>query len=62
LRGLQDIYYAENQIRKSLPKMINMATNRDRDLSLGLAMHLEETKIERLDGVGRPSSVMLGRS
>jgi ferritin-like metal-binding protein YciE len=49
LHSLQDIYYAENQILKSLPKMIDMATNRD--LSAGLASHLEETKkqIERLD-------------
>src|ERR1043165_6209507 len=49
--GLQDIYYAENQITKALPKMIDMATNRD--LSKGLSDHLEETKkqIERLDKV-----------
>jgi ferritin-like metal-binding protein YciE len=51
LHGLQDIYYAENQIAKSLPKMIDMATNRD--LSSGLRAHLEETKkqIERLEKV-----------
>ena len=51
LHGLQDIYYAENQITKALPKMIDMATNRD--LSKGLSDHLEETKkqIERLDKV-----------
>src|SRR5688500_12593851 len=51
LHGLQDIYYAENQITKALPKMIEMATNRD--LSAGLRAHLEETKkqIERLDKV-----------
>ena len=49
LHGLQDIYYAEQQITKSLPKMIDMATNRD--LATGLKMHLEEThkQIERLD-------------
>ena len=29
LHGLQDIYYAENQIIKALPKMIEKATNRD---------------------------------
>ena len=29
LHGLQDIYYAEKQIIKSLPKMIEKATNRD---------------------------------
>ena len=51
LHGLQDIYYAENQITKALPKMIEQATNRD--LSQGLKNHLEETnkQIERLDQV-----------
>ena len=29
LHGLQDIYYAEKQITKALPKMIDKATNRD---------------------------------
>ena len=51
VHGLQDIYYAENQITKALPKMIDMATNRD--LSKALTDHLEETKtqIGRLDKV-----------
>jgi ferritin-like metal-binding protein YciE len=51
LHGLQDIYYAEQQITKALPKMIEKATNRD--LALGLKNHLEETnkQIERLDQV-----------
>jgi ferritin-like metal-binding protein YciE len=51
LHGLQDVYYAENQITKALPKMIEMATNRD--LATGLKAHLEETnkQIERLDKV-----------
>jgi hypothetical protein len=51
LHGLQDIYYAEQQITKALPKMIDKATNRD--LVAGLKMHLEETnkQIERLDKV-----------
>jgi ferritin-like metal-binding protein YciE len=51
IHGLQDIYYAENQIVKALPKLIDKATNRD--LSKGLRDHLEETKkqIERLDQV-----------
>ena len=51
LHGLQDIYYAEQQITKALPKMIDKATNRD--LSNGLKNHLEETKkqIERLEKV-----------
>jgi len=51
LHGLKDIYYAENQIVKSLPKLIDKATNRD--LSKGLKDHLEETKnqITRLNQV-----------
>src|SRR5436305_6791282 len=51
LHGLQDIYYAEQQITKALPKMIEHATNRD--LAQGLKTHLEETnkQIERLDQV-----------
>ena len=51
LHGLQDIYYAEQQITKALPKMIDKATNRD--LAQGLKLHLEETnkQIERLDQV-----------
>jgi ferritin-like metal-binding protein YciE len=51
LHGLRDIYYAENQIVKSLPKMIDKATNRD--LTKGLRDHLDETKnqIARLDQV-----------
>jgi ferritin-like metal-binding protein YciE len=51
LHNLQDIYYAEHQILKALPKMIEQATNRD--LSAGLKLHLEETnhQIERLEKV-----------
>jgi ferritin-like metal-binding protein YciE len=51
VHGLQDIYYAEHQITKALPKMIEQATNRD--LSAGLRAHLEETnaQIGRLDKV-----------
>jgi ferritin-like metal-binding protein YciE len=51
LHGLKDIYYAENQIVKSLPKLIEKATNRE--LTKGLKDHLEETKnqIGRLDQV-----------
>jgi ferritin-like metal-binding protein YciE len=53
LHGLKDIYYAENQIIKSLPKLIAKATNRA--LSKGLKDHLEETKeqVARLDQVFR---------
>jgi len=51
LHGLKDIYYAENQIIKSLPKLIEKATNRD--LTKGLKDHLKETKnqVARLDQV-----------
>ena len=51
LHGLKDIYYAENQIVKSLPKLIDKATNRD--LAKGLKDHLAETEnqIARLDQV-----------
>jgi ferritin-like metal-binding protein YciE len=51
LQGLQDVYYAENQIVKALPGMIDKATNRE--LSKGLTDHLEETRnqIVRLDQV-----------
>src|SRR2546421_8778123 len=51
LHGLKDIYYAENQIIKALPKLIEKGTNRD--LTKGLRDHLEETKnqVERLDQV-----------
>jgi ferritin-like metal-binding protein YciE len=49
LHGLKDIYYAESRIVKSLPGMIDKATNRD--LAKGLKEHLEGTKnqISRLD-------------
>jgi ferritin-like metal-binding protein YciE len=51
VHGLKDIYYAEHQIVKSLPQMIDKATNRD--LSKGLRDHLEETRkqIGRLDQI-----------
>src|SRR4029453_16805262 len=51
LHGLQDIYYAENQIIKALPKLIEKATNRD--LAKGLKDHLGETdgQVARLEQV-----------
>ena len=51
LHTLQDIYYAENQILKNLPKMIDKSTSGE--LSGGLKSHLEETKkhVERLEQV-----------
>ena len=39
---LRDIYYAEKQIVKSLPKMIDKAS--DADLKTGLRDHLDETR------------------
>lgn len=51
LHVVQDIYYAEQQILKSLPDMIELATNRD--LSSGLRAHKNETEkqIGRLEQV-----------
>lgn len=51
VHGLQDIYYAENQIIKSLPEMIEKAT--DGQLKAGLRTHLQETKeqVARLERV-----------
>lgn len=48
---LRDIYYAEKQIEKALPKMIDKATNPA--LKAGFEKHLEETKghIERVEKV-----------
>ena len=48
---LQDIYYAENQIVKALPKMISKAT--DGQVKDGFTRHLEETKthVKRLEQV-----------
>lgn len=48
---LQDIYYAEKQVHKALPKMIDKAT--DLSLKQGLEAHLGETRghIERLKQV-----------
>jgi ferritin-like metal-binding protein YciE len=49
LHVMQDIYYAENQIKKALPDMIGKATNRE--LTATFKSHLEETEkqISRLD-------------
>jgi ferritin-like metal-binding protein YciE len=48
---LQDIYYAENQIAKNLPKMVEKAT--DPQLKQGFETHLQETQnqIKRLEQV-----------
>jgi ferritin-like metal-binding protein YciE len=49
---LKDLYSAENQLVKALPKMANAATNAD--LKAGFEEHLEQTKghVERLDKIG----------
>jgi ferritin-like metal-binding protein YciE len=49
LHSLQDIYYAENKIEKSLPEMIEKAS--DGELKKGFQMHLKQTRgqIKRLD-------------
>ena len=58
IHGLQDVYYAENQIAKTLPEM--MEKSFDPMLREGFKLHLEETQeqIKRLDQVfqalGRP--------
>jgi ferritin-like metal-binding protein YciE len=51
IHGLQDIYYAENQILKSLPKMIDNA--HDAELKRGLQQHRQETEgqVKRLERV-----------
>ena len=48
---LQDMYYAEQQIAKNLPTMIEKAA--EPQLKQGLTMHLEETKnqVKRLERV-----------
>lgn len=51
LHQLQDVYYAENQITKALPKMVEKAT--DGGLKAGFQTHLQETEgqIRRLEQV-----------
>jgi ferritin-like metal-binding protein YciE len=50
---LQDIYYAEKQILKALPKMIDKATSPE--LKAGFQQHLTETEgqVDRLERVFR---------
>ena len=53
MHTLRDIYYAENQIVKALPKMIEKAN--DPQLKLGFQTHLAETRnhVKRLEEVFR---------
>ncbi|MGY6709159.1 MAG: YciE/YciF ferroxidase family protein [Rhizobiaceae bacterium] len=50
---LRDVYYAEQQIAKNLPKMVEKATSTE--LKRGFELHLDETKIQikRLEEVFR---------
>lgn len=51
VHSLRDIYYAEKQILKALPKMIDKAS--DQNLKNGLQHHLKETEghVERVEKV-----------
>jgi ferritin-like metal-binding protein YciE len=56
---LKDLYSAENQLVKALPKMAKAATNED--LRAGFEEHLEQTKghVERLDQIGKTLGLAL---
>ena len=47
---LEDLYYAEQQITKALPKMIDKAT--DPQLKAGFEQHLRETRVQAQDVAG----------
>ncbi len=49
--GIRDIYWAENHLVKSLPKMINASSAKE--LKMALKSHLEETKghVSRLENI-----------
>jgi ferritin-like metal-binding protein YciE len=57
---LKDLYSAENQLVKALPKMAKAAQNAD--LAAGFETHLEETKgqVERLDQIAGILGIKLG--
>ena len=59
---LQDIYYAEKQLVKALPKMAEKAT--DKQLKQGFLTHLEETKthVQRLEEVFQMHGAEVRRS
>ncbi len=56
---LKDLYSAENQLVKALPKMAKAATNED--LKAGFEEHLEQTKehVARLEKIGKILDVAL---
>ena len=51
VEGLKNLYSAENQLVKALPKMANAATSED--LRAGFEAHLEQTKehVSRLEKI-----------
>lgn len=53
VQEIKDLYSAENQLLKALPKMAKAAT--DPDLKAGFEQHLEETKVhvDRLEEVAK---------
>ncbi|CAB3760026.1 ferritin-like domain-containing protein [Paraburkholderia humisilvae] len=61
IHSLSDIYSAEKQMTKSLPKLARAATNSD--LSAAFMTHLEETRgqIERIDEVVEACGIRLKR-
>jgi ferritin-like metal-binding protein YciE len=56
---LKDLYSAENQLVKALPKMAKAATNEE--LKAGFEEHLEQTKghVERLEQIGKDLGIKL---
>lgn len=58
---LSDIYSAEKQLTKALPKLARASTNRD--LSAAFQQHLEETQgqIERIDQIVETGNIKLKR-
>ena len=56
---LKDLYSAENQLVKALPKMAKAASNEE--LKAGFEEHLEQTKghVERLDEIARSLDIKL---
>lgn len=59
IQELKDLYSAETQLVKALPKMAKAATNDD--LKAGFEEHLEETKVhvERLQQIGEMCATKL---
>ena len=62
IHQLQDIYYAEKQLVKALPKMAEKAT--DKQLKQGFLTHLDETRthVQRLEEVFRMHGAEVRRS